>query len=251
MTFRKRRSSPLPSAARPEPMRGTQAGRAALLVAFLGAVLGVSAVAAPGDSRLKRTDAEWSHDGLQRAQVPGLDLVYARVGATLAAYDSVFLRGIDVAFRRDWRQAAQPGSRIVTADVTRIKDGLARILRTELGRELGRGGYQLVEAPGAGVLELDVSIVDLYLNAPDVQGALPVRRYTMSVGEMTLQAELRDAPTGEVIARVLDRREGRDRGVLELTTAVENAAAAREAARAWAGILRRQLDAAKGIGRRP
>ena len=103
----------------------------------------------------------------------------------------------------------------------------------------------------ARVLALDAAIVDLYINAPDVTGASPVQRYTLSVGEMTLQAELRDSPTGEVLARVLDRREGRDRGVFELTTSVDNAAAAREAARAWAAILRRQLDAAKDIGRRP
>lgn len=221
------------------------------VVAMLGALLTLPVLAAPGDARLKRTEAEWSHDGLRRAKVPGLDLVYAREGATLAGYDKVWLRGVDVAFRRDWRQSPQPGSRIVSGDLSRIKDGLAKILRDELGRELARGGYALVEAPGDGALELDVSIVDLYINAPDVPSALPVQRYTLSVGEMTLQAELRDAPTGEVIARVLDRREGRDRGVLELTTSVDNAAAAREAARAWAGILRRQLDAAKGIGRRP
>lgn len=235
--------------------RALPAMRRALHVAFVLALLGAlpwqPATAAPGDARLKRTEAEWSHDGLRRAKVSGLDLVYAREGATLAGYDKVWLRGVDVAFRRDWRQSPQPGSRIVAGDVSRIKDGLAKILRDELGRELARGGYALADGPGAGVLELDAAIVDLYINAPDVTGASPVQRYTLSVGEMTLQAELRDSPTGEVLARVLDRREGRDRGVFELTTSVDNAAAAREAARAWAAILRRQLDAAKDIGRRP
>jgi hypothetical protein len=67
---------------------------------------------------------------------------------------------------------------------------------------------------------------------------------------MTLVAELRDAPSGELVARVLDRRVGRDRGSFEITTSVDNVAAARDAARAWARILREQLDAARRIAPR-
>lgn len=211
------------------------------------AALAPAAAAAPGDSRLRRAAAEWSHDGLRRTQVPGLDLVYVREGASLAGYDKVWLRSVDVAFRRDWRPAARPGSRLVDADVARIKDGLARILRDEAGRELARGGYALVDGAATGVLAVDVSIVDLYINAPDVPGGPPVQRYTLSVGEMTLQADLRDAPSGETLARVLDRREGRDLGEFQLTTAVDNAGEARDAVRAWARILRQRLDAARGL----
>ncbi|MCC6172177.1 MAG: DUF3313 family protein [Gammaproteobacteria bacterium] len=221
-------------------------GAVALLCGLWLAAL-PAALAAPGDARLKRTEAEWSHDGLRRAEIRGLDLVYLREGASLAGYRQVWLKSVEVAFRRDWPGATRPGSRIAASELANIKSGLAKILREETARELGRGGYALVEGPGEDVLEVDVSIMDLYINAPDVPTAARVQRYTLSVGEMTLVAELRDAPSGELVARVLDRREGRDRGRLELTTSVDNVAAARTAARDWARILRRQLDAARGI----
>lgn len=209
------------------------------------------ALAGRGRSRLERAAAEWSNDGLRRQRVPGLDLVYVREGASLRGYGKVWIKSVEVSFRRDWEVPTRPGALLVTRDVTAIKERLERILREETARELERGGYGLAEAPGDGVLEIDVDIVDVYINALDLQGSLPVDRYTLSAGEMTLVAELRDSPTGDLIARVLDRREDRDRGFFEFTTSVENVAVARQAARQWAQILRRRLDAAKAIGAPP
>jgi hypothetical protein len=39
-----------------------------------------------------------SHDGLQKISVKGIDLVYARPGATLAAYSRVKLEPVEVSF---------------------------------------------------------------------------------------------------------------------------------------------------------
>ncbi len=57
----------------------------------------------------------------------------------------------------------------------------------------------------------------------------------------------RDAATGEVIARVIDRRRDPDSPWFELTTRVDNIAAARRTAAHWAGILSEQLDAANKV----
>lgn len=218
-------------------------------LASLGAALSLlppGALAAPGDARARQAEIEWSHDGLRRTSIAGLDLAYVREDARLETYDKVWLRTVQVAFRRDWRVPAQPGSRIVATDLARIKDGLARVVRDAATRELREGGVTLAEGPGEGVLEVDVSIVDLYLNALDVRSFAPVQRYALSVGEMTLVAELRDAPSGEILARVLDRRVGRDRARFELTTSVDNAGEVQDAARAWARVLRERLAAARG-----
>ena len=99
-------------------------------------------------------------------------------------------------------------------------------------------------APGEGVLRIKAEIRDLYINAPDLPRAGLVRTYTLSVGEMTLVAELRDAPTGDLIARVFDRKRDPESVWLELTTRVDNVAAAQRAAASWAHALREQLDAA-------
>ena len=109
-------------------------------------------------------------------------------------------------------------------------------------------GQRVHHAAGDDVLEVDVSIVDLYLNAPDIPSSSRVDYYTISTGEMTLQAELRDSASGDLIARVLDRKVDPDEFQPRFTTSVDNDAAARDAARIWARALRSQLDAARRIG---
>jgi hypothetical protein len=214
------------------------------------AMSGAATPKAPPPVNVPRTEAQWTEDGLRKVEVPGLDLVYAREGASLAGYQKVLLRPVQVAFRRDWGRDPQAGTRIRSEDSQQIKSELARIIREETLAELAKGGYALADAPGEGVLEVGVSIADLYLNAPDLPSASHVTYYTMSVGEMTLIAELRDAPTGDLIARVLDRKADREHIDLRITTSVDNVAAARDAARSWARILRAQLDSARKIGAR-
>ncbi len=183
-------------------------------------------------------------DGLVRVNVAGIDQVYAQPKADLSLYNKVLLDPIEVSFRKDWDP--KPGGRPVSAaEKQNIRDGLARVLRQAFTRELDRSGrYQVVAKPADGVLRIRAEIRDLYINAPDVPRAGRIRTYTLSVGEMTLAAELRDAPTGDLIARVIDRKRDPDSVFLELTTKVENVAAAQRAAAQWARILREQLDVA-------
>lgn len=66
----------------------------------------------------------------------------------------------------------------------------------------------------------------------------------MSAGEMTLIAELRDSETGEVLVRAYDRATARGTSTPHRIFKGENEREARAAAKAWAEILRQQLDAA-------
>lgn len=220
------------------------------LIAAASLVAGAAIANPPSDPTTKRAAANaWSDDGLQQKRVKGFDLVYVRPGAPLSGYRKVLINPVSVAFRRDWeRRAAIPtGTRIPSSDALRIKDDLARVVHDEVVRELGKSGYTLVSAPGDDVLEINVRVAELYLNAPDIQTATPSRSYTMSFGEMTLIAELRDSTSGATVMRILDRTMGRDLGILRLTTRVENAAEVGLAASAWARVLRRELDLARDI----
>jgi len=200
----------------------------------------------PGDERAPGSTAPSAADdeGLVRARIKGIEKVYARPNANLSAYDKVLLDPIEVSFRKSWDP--QPGGRPITADEKQqIRAGLARILRDEFTHELARSGrYQVVEAPADDVLRIKAEIRDLVINAPDLPRPGITRTYTLSAGEMTLVAELRDAPTGDLVARVVDHRRDPESPWFELTTRVGNIAAARRAAARWATILREQLDAA-------
>ena len=195
--------------------------------------------------------AAMSYDGLQQISVKGIDLAYARPGATLAAYGKVKIEPIEVAFRKDWNPK-RTGSelRLDAADRENIRAGVAKIVRDEFVKALeARSGYQLVTEAGPDVLRVNASILNLYVNAPESRTATRTRTYTVSAGEMTLVAELHDSETGELLARVVDRREARSANRLQLTDSAVNTDEARDIASAWAGVLRNGLDKAHGIGR--
>jgi hypothetical protein len=186
-------------------------------------------------------------EGLAAISVKGLDHVYARPGANLSQYEKVMLDPVEVSFSKNWKPDPAGGP-ITAAEKQTIRTGLARIFRDELQKQLGGpGGYPLVNSADADVLRVRVEIRDLYINAPDVPRAAAKRTYAVSVGEMRLVAELRDAPTGSLIARVIDYKKDPEAPWLHLTTRVDNAAAARRAVADWARILRRELDAAHTV----
>lgn len=183
--------------------------------------------------------------GLERVKVRGLQTVYAQRGASLATYDSVLLDPIEISFHKSWERPHVAGVKVTAKEKLEIRTGLARILRNELAASLAKDDrYRLVDQPGDTVLRIKAQIKDLYINAPDLPRATNVRTYTLSLGEMTLSAELLDSVTGALIARVVDRKRDPESVWLELTTSVDNIAAARTAARAWAKVLVDQLDAA-------
>lgn len=218
------------------------------------ATLALVALAAPAAFAQSRAelDEAMSHDGLQRIKVKGIDLAYARPGASLAGYNAVMIDPIDVSFRKDW-DPTKAGSRtkLSTAERDNIRRGVADIVREELVKELqGKSVYKVVTAPGPDVLRVRAGIANLYVNAPDTMSAGRTRTYAVSAGEMTLVAELLDSETGSIVSRVIDRREAQGTGTMTLTNSVVNAAEARSIASSWARILRSRLDAAHGIGRK-
>ena len=208
----------------------------------------------PIASAASKADLEkaMSYDGLQKISVKGIDLAYARAGATLASYNRVMLEPIEVAFRKDWNPT-RTGSNIKLSAEERenIRTGVAKIVYDEFVKELqNKSSYQVVNEVGPDVLRVKAKLVNLYVNAPDTRTAGRSRTYTVSAGEMTIFAELYDSETGEVLARVADRHEARDSGTLTLTNSVVNADEARSIASSWARILRNGLDKAHAIGKK-
>jgi beta-galactosidase GanA len=188
-----------------------------------------------------------SHDGLEKIKVKGIDLAYSRPGASLGGYNKLIIEPVEVAFRKDW-DPNRTGSRMKLDAKERedIRSGVAKVVK-----EIGKGGtYQVVTEAGPDVLRLRASIADLYVNAPDTMTAGRTRTYTVSAGEMTLVGELVDSESGQVIARVVDRREAQGTGMMTLTNSVVNRQEASIIAASWARILRKRLDAAHGIGRK-
>lgn len=216
------------------------------------ALLALSSTVSVAQSPRAALEEGMSHDGLEKIKVKGIDLAYSRPGASLAGYNKLIIDPVEVAFRKDW-DPTRTGSRakLDAKERESIRSGVATIVQEEFAKEIGKGGtYQVVTDAGPDVLRLRASIADLYVNAPDTMSPGRSRTYTVSAGEMTLVAELVDSESGQVIARVVDRRESQGTGMMTLTNSVVNRQEASIIASSWARILRKRLDAAHGIGRK-
>jgi hypothetical protein len=194
-----------------------------------------------------RADTPETWEGLKKVKRPGLDTVYVREGVSLAKYKRVMLDPVEVSFDKNWNPRRGPGA-FDSADPMAIRQNLAKLARDVFRRELEkRGGYPLVDEPGPDVLRVRAQIVDLYINAPETNSPGITHTYVINAGEMTLVAELYDSETNALLARVIDRQRGLERGLNELQIAnrVTNTAEADRILSSWAGRLREALDKAR------
>src|SRR4051812_30519330 len=184
-------------------------------------------------------------EGLVSLQVQGLNHVYARPGADLSRYTKIMLDPVEVSFSKSWDQRSMD-TRVAVAEEQAIKADLSKLLRQELRKALIRTGrYTIVQSADEDVLRIKAEVRDLHINVPDALAATEGRSFAIFSGEMRLIAELRDAPTGALIARIVDFKKGPESGWMKLAKRIDSIADARRAAARWAQILRGQLDAAQ------
>ena len=191
-------------------------------------------------------DKRMSYDGLVPIQVKGISLAYKRPGATLAVYKRVRIDPVEVRFDKNWNPT-QTGSRTRVSAEQReeIRSGLAKLVRDQFVKALtAKGRYPVVDESGPDVLRLRIFIVNLYINAPDSATAGPSYSFVMSAGEMTLFMEFYDSESGQILGRVVDRRQASSGPPAAMANRVTNIAEAEDIAAEWARILRNAFDRA-------
>lgn len=186
-----------------------------------------------------------NEEGLVKVDVKNVDVVYRRPGVKWSGYTKVLLAPVGVSFSRSWDPHDYGAFGMRAADVDRMRRDLAALVHDTFAKVLGEGGYQVVQAPGEGVLQVEPDIVNLYVNAPDPLEPGRSRTYVLNTGEMTLALELRDSVTGTLLARARDRKRGTEYPWLTIANRVVNRAEAERALAGWARQLRNNLDAAR------
>lgn len=204
----------------------------------------------PPDKPRSRGEAKemFGNEGLAKVKVEGLDVVYARPGASLSAYKSVLVRPIDVSLRRDWKQSGgMDRLRASDADVARIRERMSALVHEEFDKDLQQAGIAQAQAPGGDVLEVELAVTDLYAAAPEIPKQLSARSevWALSAGSMTLQGVLRDSVTGETLARFYDYDTAREYSDPRRIEFGYNEIEARRIARRWAEALRAGVQAAR------
>ena len=189
-------------------------------------------------------------DGLERVKDSKMQAVYLAPDANFSGYDKILLQPATVAFKKNWQRDLERNERriIPEQDINNIRQRLAADLGETFSQALTEGGYTLVNEPGADVLEITPSIMDLYINAPDIPSAGRRDSYTESAGYMTLNLSLADSETGQLLAQAMDRKEDPHRGFMMWSNSVTNKAAADRILKRWAKTLTEGLNEVRQSG---
>ncbi len=191
----------------------------AYLVVLMAAV-GGAALAAPYAG-----SAPAGYEGLVAVQSRNVDKVYVRPNADLARYQSVMIDPATVEFSKEWDKSVNDPryvTRVSPEDARRVADETTADLGSILADALRARGYQIVTAPGPGVLRLSPHVTDLYVNAPDIFPPGRTRSFARDAGEATVTLEARDASNGMLVAVVSDHGTAQDMLRLSRATNVSN-----------------------------
>lgn len=219
---------------------GSLALAAAVVVATLGA----------GPAMAKKKTARdlpaTTHDGLELVPASEVAAAWVKPGADFGPYERILILEPYVAFKKSYISEHNRSSvnRVTSRDVERMKRDVAEIFRQVFVRVLDtEGGYPVVDAADTDVLLLRPGIIDLDVTAPALKTSGRSYSYAASAGSATLYLELFDSVSGEILARVIDRKAARDGGgFMRWTNEVSNRTAAEEVLGEWANLLKTRLD---------
>jgi hypothetical protein len=183
-------------------------------------------------------------DGLVEVKPRKMEAAYLLPGADFRPYTKVMLDPTEVAFRKDWMKDINRGTplsnQVTDRDAQKIIETAKSNFDDIFQEAFTKAGYQVVTTGGADVLRIRTGVLNLYVNAPDVQAAGRSVSFTANAGEATLFIEARDSVSGALLGRVVDRRETRDTG-MQMANSVTNLSDFRMLFKQWASI------AAKGV----
>ncbi|WP_439135093.1 DUF3313 family protein [Pseudomaricurvus sp.] len=191
-----------------------------------------------------------SFDGLNLVPDSKFGTVYLKPGVDLSEYKTVKVESCEVSFRKNWMRDQNSNrlslnNRVTQKDVDKIKTNLGKACQEHFSKQLASSSkYKVVDAVDTGepTLLLKPSIINLDINAPDVQTAGISRTYTTSAGEMTLYLEAADSASNAIIARVVDRVRDFDDNYLTWSNSVTNKSDADRVLTRWSKQLAEGLD---------
>jgi len=148
-------------------------------------------------------------DGLVAVKSRSLDDVAVQPGVDLSTYRSVIVEPARAALRKDWLKDLNttrgPTRWLTREDAQQITDEAALRLSAMTSMVFQERGYEIAAAPAAGVLRLSLAITDLDVNAPDEPMPGIVKYFVRDAGQATIALDVRDAASGALLARVVDR----------------------------------------------
>lgn len=142
-------------------------------------------------------------DGLRRMADTALGGAYVRPGADLSGYRRVILRPTEIAPGKPADPPASTGRATEESQETKL-GRMTRIVDEAVAGEFARSSvYAVAEDTGPGALLVQPAVLDFVLDTRQLPGG----EWSLGgrVGDMTLVLDVRDAATGQPLARFVER----------------------------------------------
>jgi hypothetical protein len=214
------------------------------MVRVIGMLLVATLITAgPAMAAKKQEPPQTTTDGLNLVKKTKTRIVYLADGAEFDQYTKVMIVECAVAFKKNWqrdynRTAVDLSRRVTDRDVTRIKEGVSAEFKKEFTKVMTENGHEVVTEPASDVLILRPAIINLVVNAPDIQSTGMSRTYVADPGQMTLYLELYDSVSSTKLALIMDAVDiGRVAPSMSYANRVTNIAAADRVLKRWAEEL--------------
>ena len=193
-------------------------------------------------------DAETTFDGLVRIDNSAFRDAWADPDADWARYDQIMPGGAFFEFRAVKKNSNTTSARtssttnefwIDDADRARLEEEVGTVFDDELSQSIR---FTATDKPGDNVLIIRGGLHDIVSRVPpQLVGRGEI--FISSVGEATLILEVVDSMSGEVLARMVERRAAqRPGGNMVVANSVTTWAEVRRMARNWASRLKDGLD---------
>jgi len=205
---------------------------------FAFAAASLLALAQAPSALAARQKAPTTWDGLVRVKSKRLDYVYLLPGADFRGYTKVMLDPTELAFEKNWLRdynSSRMGlsGRLTERDVREAIAKAAPVAGEILAEACREGGYPVVTEGGPDVLRLRTGVVNISVNAPDVNTAARSRSFAGEAGYATLVVEVRDSVSGAMLGRAVDGKIAGDNGAL-IRNRVTNRSDFRQIMKRWA-----------------
>jgi len=213
----------------------------------LAATVVVMTLAASATLASDQGAQEVTHDGLELVPDTDVAAAWVKPGADFTPFSKVMILEAYVAFKKNWQMNHNRGSinRITDRDVQNIKTETSRLFHQVFTEVIEKGGYPVVEDPGPEVMLLRPAIIDLDITAPSTARSTGRSfSFASSAGAATLFLEIYDSVSGEILARVVDRRgaTSNSSNFMQWTTELTNRNEASRTLAGWARLLVAELD---------
>ena len=188
----------------------------------------------------KDSEPGQSTHGLELVKKTWRGELYMDTSADWSKFTKIQLEKATVQFRKNWvrDQKHRSGNLPTEENMGRIKSDLSELLDEVLRQELTTDGvYTMSETHGENVMRITPKIIDLNINAPDRMRDHIGSSFADSKGSMTLELEIHDSVSGNLLARMIDSQEDPQKGYLEWATTGTNLRAARFMFIRWAKKL--------------